>query len=158
MAGSTSAAQGDEGHARRILNRMVAVIRVRTAPLRAELAPRLRATLTARTRALLEPRATVLAEARADADAVRTALLGAERHVAAAIAGLDDGPFVATMTVHAAHARHAGVGRVFAGHGLPRCLDCAVGADETLAEAASGEGLPLLTLLEELNALLLACR
>lgn len=68
-------------------------------------------------------------------------------------ARLDRSPFVAGLTVHAAHARHPGVGAIFARHGLPRCPDCAVGADETLAEAAFGEGLELTGLLTELNEL-----
>ncbi len=128
-------------------------LRAWMAPLRADLEPRLRAEVATRTRAILVPRAAWLAEARADADAVRTALLAAERHAAAALARLDRSPFSGDTTVHAAHARHPGVQLVFARHGLPRCLDCAVGADETLAEAASGEGLPLDELLKELHAL-----
>jgi hypothetical protein len=76
------------------------------------------------------------------------------REAEAVHARLDRSPFVPAMTVHAAHARHPGVQAIFAAHGLPRCPDCAVGADETLAEAAFGEDLPLGTLLAELNALL----
>ncbi len=63
-------------------------------------------------------------------------------------------PFAGHMTVHAAWARHPGVAGIFAGHHLPACPDCAVGADETLAEAAYGYGLDLGALLGQLNALL----
>jgi hypothetical protein len=134
--------------------RAAAAFTVRTAPLRAELAPALDAALRTRTRAHLAPRADALAAARTDAEAARIALLTAERRVAAALARLDRAPLSSATTVHAAHARHPGVGAVFARHGLPRCTDCAVGADETLAEAAAGEGFSLETLLDELNALL----
>ncbi|MFZ5479688.1 MAG: hypothetical protein ACOZNI_23175 [Myxococcota bacterium] len=113
--------------------------------------PRLREWLAARIRDALADRrvadvADVLAGARADADALAARVEGA-------IARLDAGPFRAGMTVHAAHARHPGVQAIFARHGLPRCTDCAVGADETLAEAAEGEGLDLATLLAALDAL-----
>jgi len=127
---------------------------VRTAPLRAELAPALDDALRTRARARLAPRAEALAGVRAEAESARVALLTAERRVSAALARLDRAPLTAATTVHGAHARHPGVGAVFTRHGLPRCTDCAVGADETLAEAAAGEGFSLETLLDELNALL----
>ncbi len=63
-------------------------------------------------------------------------------------------PFTASMTVHAAWARHPGTARIFRAHHLPACPDCAVGADETLAEAAFGYGLDLDDLLARLNDLL----
>lgn len=68
---------------------------------------------------------------------------------------LDRSTLTGTHTVHAAHRRHPGVQAVFARHGLPRCLDCMVGADETLEEAAFGEGMVFSELLQELNSLLL---
>jgi hypothetical protein len=157
MAGSTARqTQGTPPRAP-IPERLAAAVRARIAPIHADLAPRVRAFLAVRTRAHLTPRAEALVAARADADAVRSALLLAERSSAAAVARLDRAPITAATTVHAAHARHPGVTGVFARHGLPRCLDCAVGADETLAEAAAGEGLPLENLLAALNALA-ACR
>ncbi|MSQ02035.1 MAG: hypothetical protein EXR71_09100 [Myxococcales bacterium] len=73
--------------------------------------------------------------------------------LAAALNLLDPGPFRAEMTVHAAHARHPGVGRIFASRGLPGCPACAVGADETLVEAADAEGFPLADLLADLRGL-----
>lgn len=157
MAGTTAAQTHDERPHAGILGRLEATFRRRIAPIHADLAPRVRAFLTVRTRAHLVPRAEALVAARSEADAVRSVLLLAERTSAAAVARLDTSPISAATTVHAAHARHPGVTGVFARHGLPRCLDCAVGADETLAEAASGEGLPLEMLLAELNGLL-ACR
>ena len=71
------------------------------------------------------------------------------RELAAATA-----PFTPDMTVHAAWARHPGVEAIFASHNLPACPDCAVGADETLAEAAFGYALSLNDLLDQLNTLL----
>lgn len=113
-----------------------------------------RAWLGARVRDALAPRRAAAAGLADDATTLRDGLDAAERRVARALARLDDGPFTAGLTVHAAHDRHPGVQAVFARHGLPRCPDCAVGADETLAEAAFGEGLEVETLLVELNALL----
>lgn len=63
-------------------------------------------------------------------------------------------PFAGDMTVHEAWARHRGVRRVFARYHLPACEACAVGLDETLAEAAFGHQIELEELLLELNALL----
>jgi len=64
------------------------------------------------------------------------------------------GPFTQEMTVHRAWARHPGVRGIFARRHLPACPDCAVGADETLAEVAFGYDFDLDALLRELNALL----
>ncbi|MDP2308104.1 MAG: hypothetical protein Q8P18_18935 [Pseudomonadota bacterium] len=157
MAGSTEGQTADTGPGEGMRERIEAGLRAGIFRISPELAPRVRAFLALRARALLAPRAEALVAARADADAVRASLLLAERSSAAAVARLDRSPLSAATTVHAAHARHPGVTGVFARHGLPRCLDCAVGVDETLAEAASGEGFPLEMLLGELNALL-ACR
>ena len=80
------------------------------------------------------------------ADRLDHTLAGAQGRIA-------PGPFRAEMTVHAAHARHPRTREVFATRGLPHCPSCAVGADETLAEAASGEGMDLQELLAALRAL-----
>lgn len=85
------------------------------------------------------------------------------RNQARALASLRDrldglealgGDFHPDMTVHAAWRRHPGVARVFARYGLPDCLSCSVGVDESLAEAAEGYDLPPEQLLAELQALL----
>lgn len=135
--------------------RAAAAVRPRLAPVELPLRDALLAEVRVRVAALLAPRAEALAEARTDADALAEALRAAEPRAAATLARLDRSPFLPTTTVHAAHARHPGVQAIFARHGLPRCPDCAVGADETLAEAAWGESLPLDALLAELNELLL---
>lgn len=62
-------------------------------------------------------------------------------------------PFVGEMTVHEAWARHRGVRAVFARYHLPACDACAVGVDETLAEAAFGHRIDPEQLLRELNEL-----
>ncbi len=111
-----------------------------------------------RVRGALAERAATQAEVAAELDRVRERLRVLERGVADARARLDDGPVHRDTTVHAAHARHPGVAALFARRGLPRCTDCAVGADETLAEAALGEGLEIDALLEEINALLRSAR
>ncbi len=140
--------------------RLAAALRARLRPVetraQARLGPPIRAEIRRQVAALLAPRAALLAEARVGADALQAALRTAEPRAAAAVARLDRAPLSAATTVHAAHARHPGVQAIFARHGLPRCTDCAVGADETLAEAAFGEDLPLGALLAELNALLAA--
>lgn len=125
-------------------------VRVRAAPL----ADTLRDTLRARATAHLAARADLLAAAHAEADALAPAVRAAEARVAATLARLDRAPITGATTVHAAHARHPGVQALFARRGLPRCTDCAVGADETLAEAAFGEDFALDTLLSEIHALL----
>ena len=63
-------------------------------------------------------------------------------------------PFRADTTMHQAWSRHPGVREIFAGYHLMACDHCAVGADETLAEAATGYHIPLTALLSTLNALL----
>lgn len=102
----------------------------------------------------LAPRTELLRESRAEAEAARDALERLERSVPKVAARLWTGPFRAETTVHAAWQRHPGVAAVFARRGLPRCLDCAVGEDETLAEAATGEGFGVEGLLAELNGLI----
>lgn len=123
---------------------------VTAAPLR----DTLRATLRARADAHLAARTDLLEAARAEADALAPAVRAAETRVAATLARLDRSPVTGATTVHAAHARHPGVQALFARRGLPRCTDCAVGADETLAEAAFGEDFALDALLSEIHALL----
>lgn len=66
----------------------------------------------------------------------------------------ETGDFHGEMTVHAAWRRHPGVAKVFASRGLPDCPSCAVGVDETLAEAADGYQIPRDELIAELQALL----
>lgn len=105
-------------------------------------------------RGVLRERRAAFEDASRYADGLTVPLRAAERGAAGVLVRLDRTPFSASMTVHVAHARHPGVGAIFARHGLPRCPDCAVGADETLAEAALGEGLPLEVLLAELRPLL----
>lgn len=85
---------------------------------------------------------------------IRAAVPGMERRARAAGHRLEQGPFHGGMTVHAAHDRHPGVAAIFAARRLPACPQCAVGADETLGEAAFGEGFGLDDLLRELNLLL----
>ena len=120
----------------------------------ARLEPRLRRALRDRVEALLAGRQATHGEAVVAIDGLRQSVLVAGEAAGQLYARLDRSPFVEGLTVHAAHARHPGVGVIFARHGLPRCPDCAVGADETLAEAAFGEGLELAQLLNELNKLL----
>lgn len=136
------------------LRPLAAAVRPHLAPVAEPVRAALTEAMRARVASLLAPRRAALEAACTEADALATALRAAEPRVAAARARLDRSPFVATMTVHATHARHPGVQAIFARHGLPRCPDCAVGADETLAEAAWGESLPLDAILAELNALL----
>lgn len=121
--------------------------------LRGALKARLRVILVEGVRAALAPRRVAWEDARAAADDLRAALARTERTTATTLARLDRSPFTGAMTVHAAHARDPRVQAIFAAHGLPRCTDCAVGADETLAEAAFGEGMSLAGLLAELDAL-----
>ena len=110
--------------------------------------------LAQQVRARLRSRRDALEGARSQLSALQRDAQVLAAGLDAAIVRLDRAPFRGEMTVHAAHARHPGVQAVFARHGLPRCPDCAVGADETLVEAAYGEGLDLGTLLRELDALL----
>lgn len=109
--------------------------------------------VAAEARATLAPRREDLAEARAGLTDARAAAAVLATRIERDLARLDVAPLGPSTTVHAAHWRHPGVQAVFARHGLPRCPDCAVGRDETLAEAAWGEGFELAALLEELHAL-----
>jgi hypothetical protein len=120
----------------------------------ARLSPPARDEIRRRVRELLAARAELLASAQAEADALQRSLREAEPRVSRELARLDRTPLGPGTTVHAAHARHprrsrgSGVGRT------GRTRPARRGADETLAEAAFGESLPLEALLTELNALL----
>lgn len=116
-------------------------------------AARVRAWLLARVRSELAPRADLVPPLRQELDAALPELDRLDDQLARAKNRFDPGPFRPEMTVHAAHARHPGVAAVFARHGLPACLDCPVGVDETLAEAAHAEGFGLRELLAELHGL-----
>lgn len=112
-----------------------------------DLAPRIRDTEDLRAGvADLQRRVSVLSAGLDRAEALASSLT---EDLAAASA-----PFTSDMTVHAAWARHPGVAGIFASHHLPACPDCAVGADETLGEAAFGYALDLSDLLARLNGLL----
>lgn len=100
----------------------------------------------------LEPRRAALEEARRALVALKQSLGPTEGRAAATMARFDPTPFRLDMTVHAAHARGPDVAAAFARRGLPNCPACAVGADETLAEAAFAEGFSIAALIDELNA------
>jgi hypothetical protein len=84
--------------------------------------------------------------------AAATARLG-DALTALEIAAEASRPFTADTTVHRAWARHPGVKAIFTRYHLPACDACAVGADETLGEAALGYQIPLNDLLDQLNTL-----
>jgi hybrid cluster-associated redox disulfide protein len=105
----------------------------------------------------------VLDPVRRAADALRSersALDDAQRSVNARVLRLEadlaarTAPLTGSTTVHQAWRRHPGVQAVFARRHLPACDGCAVGIDETLAEAALGHGFDLDQLLAELRAVL----
>jgi hypothetical protein len=102
-------------------------------------------------RAVLERREQAMGEMRGDLSALRACFPEARTRLDTAAALL--APIDRHMTVHAAHARHPRAHELFAARGLPGCPDCAVGADETLGEAAFGEGFDLDELLEALSVL-----
>jgi hypothetical protein len=114
---------------------------------------RARAWLGSRVTAALQPRRDALTEADEILRAARPAAGRLGARIDRDLLRFDLSPFSPRMTVHAAHARHPGVREAFARRGLPRCEDCAVGADETLAEAAFGEGFDVEALVAELEAL-----
>jgi hypothetical protein len=112
---------------------------------------RVRRWARARVRLLLRPRREEMDLTRAAWAGLRAQLLATERLVDAARVAHDRTPFHAAMTVHAAHLRHPAVAAAFARRGLPGCPACAVGADETLLEAAYAEGFDVTELVAELN-------
>ena len=116
-----------------------------------------RETVAHRVREILSPRLALVEPVRSELDRLLPFTDRLDDSLLAALNRLDTGPIRAEMTVHAAHARHPGVRAIFAGHGLPACPDCAVGRDETLAEAAAGEGFALPELIGELQALESGC-
>lgn len=116
-------------------------------------AERIRAWVSRSVRLQLAPRAQILADLRSQLEAALPPLDALDDALAASASRLDSGPFRPDMTVHAAHARHPSVQATFARRGLPGCVDCAVGGDETLAQAAVAEGWSLSVLLEELRKL-----
>lgn len=119
-------------------------------------ADRLRAALDGSVRAGLAPYVAEREALRAELDALRLGItaLGRDREALDRWLSRRTGPFTGDMTVHEAWARHPRAKEVFARHHLPACPACAVGADETLAEAAFGYRLSLEDLLGELNAVL----
>ena len=125
----------------------------RLATVRPGEAERVRKWLTAAVTGQLNERKVLMEPLRKDLDALVPPTDALDDALVAALSRLDPGPFRGEMTVHAAHARHPGVGRIFASRGLPACPACAVGADETLAEAAEAEGFPLSELLADLRGL-----
>lgn len=114
---------------------------------------RIRAEVRARVVTILDARSALVDGAQDDLLAARRGLGALERALARAAHRRERGPAHGGLTVHAAHDRDPGVAAIFARRGLPACPACAVGADETLAEAAFGEDFALDTLLAELNAL-----
>ena len=121
---------------------------------RTEIRREARTFVEGRIRSALAGRANALRDIRQELAEGRSEALDLDRRVAAAAIRLDRTPITAETTVHAAHARHPDVQALFARRGLPACPHCAVGADESIAEAAFGEGFDLAALLEEMNALL----
>jgi hypothetical protein len=110
---------------------------------------RARVFLEGEVRHRLAGRATETIEA--DMAATRAGLAGCEARVRELLQRHDPRPIDGTTTVHVAIARDPRVERALVARGLPRCRDCAVGAEETLAEAAFGEGFDLDGLLSELG-------
>ncbi len=88
---------------------------------------------------------------KADLAATHAGAAACDARVRALLLRHDPRPIDGTTTVHAAIARDPRVERALAARGLPRCRDCAVGAEETLAEAAFGEDFDLDGLLSELS-------
>ena len=119
------------------------------ARVRARLAPRVRAFLVGEVRRHLDARR--MDAAAEDLGATRAGLSPCEARVRGLRARYDLAPIGPDTTVHAALARDPRVEAALAARGLPRCRDCAVGAEETLAEAAFGEGFDLEGLLRALT-------
>ncbi len=118
------------------------------AGVRAEVAPRLRALLEGEVRRHLDARRMDAAET--DLSATRATLDACEARVRTLRVRYDLAPVGPHTTVHAALARDPRVEAALAARGLPHCRDCAVGAEETLAEAAFGEGFDLDALMRAL--------
>ena len=116
-------------------------------------AARARAWLLCSVRTQLASRKPLVSHVREELEAALPELDRLEDALVIAVARLDPGPFRPDMTVHAAHARDPRAQAIFARRGLPGCPDCAVGTDETLAQAAFAEGFSLSKLLDELREL-----
>ena len=117
------------------------------------LASRVRGWTQGRVRVILAERTAAMDAVRSELGAVRLGVDATER-AAVAVAGRHDRtPFHLDMTVHVALSRHPAVAVALSRRGLPACADCAVGADETLGEAAFAEGFDASALVEELNRL-----
>ncbi len=112
--------------------------------------------LQASVRRCLTPRRTDHQQLQAELAQLRAQLATHRNFIEAELQRLDRAPVDANTTVHGAHQRHPRVREIFASFGLPACPDCAVGAEESLQEAAFGEQLPLATLIGRINALLLS--
>lgn len=104
----------------------------------------------------LAPRRAEQAQLQSELLLLRSQLSAQRKFIEKELQRLDRSPVDASTTVHAAHHRHPKVQEIFASYGLPACLDCAVGAEESLQEAAFGEDLPAGVLIGRINALLLS--
>lgn len=104
-------------------------------------------------RQVLDERRQALLLARQDVRRVQGVLRAMERRLERATALFDRRPLGPELTIHAAHARDVRVQEVFASYGLPDCVSCPVGADETLAEAAFAEGFDVVQVIEALRRL-----
>jgi hypothetical protein len=99
-----------------------------------------------------------LAPARADdlrdgTEVVRAGVRGVRIRLDQLAARAHVGPPHPGMTMHAVLAAWPGARAVLALRGLPACDACAVGADETLAEAAALEGFDLAGVLSDIRSL-----
>lgn len=104
----------------------------------------------------LAPRRDDHRQLQAELQVLRTQLVSQRKFIEKELQRLDRSPVDASTTVHGAHRRHPKVQEIFASYGLPACMDCAVGAEESLQEAAFGEELPAALLIGRINALLLS--
>ena len=92
-------------------------------------------------------------DVRAGADAVRAGVGGVRVRLDHLAARAHVGPPHAGMTLHAVLTTWPAARAVLARRGLPACDACAVGADETLAEAAALEGFDLEGVLSDIRSL-----
>ena len=111
----------------------------------------LRPHLEVRVRSALEPRRVQVAASAQELAAVASRLPPLRARIAELRARGHAGALTPDMTVHALLHAHPGAARALAAQGLPDCGSCAVGADETLAEAARLEGFDLDGLLSTLS-------
>lgn len=107
--------------------------------------------LRQRVEACLAPGRT--ADVRARAEALRNGLTGVRVRLDHVAARAHVGPPHAGMTMHAVLAAWPGARDVLARRGLPACDACAVGAEETLAEASALEGFDLSGVLSDIRSL-----